>query len=98
MPAEVVVRAIAAGAFRNTLRDVVARNNGCQRFFPRESLRHRAHSGNHDGARMTAAAEIVELERVTGGAVDERSLRCRKLGVLSPKHARAGLGAERTLH
>ena len=80
VPAQIVVRAISAGAFQHARGKVVAGEQSHEGVAARHAAapRQRHHHRHDDGTRMAAAAEIVELERMRGRAVDERGLRRRQ--------------------
>ena len=100
MPAERVVGPIAAGALEHARREIVAGEDRHERLAARHAAARgqRADHRDHDRAGMAAAAEIVELERVRGRAVDERGLGNRQAQVAAPHDRRSAAALEAGLH
>jgi len=85
VPAQIIVRAISAGTFQHPGSKVVPRQQAHERVAPRNASApgQRQDHRHHHRARMSAAAEIVELQGMRGGAVDEGGLR-RRQGIVAP--------------
>ena len=99
VPAQVLDRAVAARPFKRARRKVVACHQRGDRLLAaeRKPACQRADRRNDDGARVSAAAEVVELQRVRRGTVHHGGHSRGKFFRATPQRCRAGRRFHRNL-